>query len=140
MVTDNAIGIKTHITRVVVGLAVMIVLSLGFLAILGMLILKGTIPLQGANVAMLPIHLIASYIGCLIALSISKNSSLVAVICVIGASIFLHIALSILIFDKGLGGFIWVMLPETAGGFMALITKGKGANSRNKPKFRKSHL
>lgn len=123
-----------------VGIAVSFVIIVSVLLIIALLVLKGNVSLEAAKIIILPIVMVVSYIGCLLAGSLTNDNKLLGCITTFSVMVIVRLLLTLFTYEENLGNAVAYSIPELMGVALALLTVAKRGGKVRTKKIKKRYL
>lgn len=123
-----------------VGVVVYFSVVLVMMLVASLLVVNGTITNGAAEIALLPIMMVASYLSCLAAGMLSERNKLFGCVAVFGASLFVRLLLTLFTYEENLGSSIAYCVPELMGAVLALLTVARKGRKVKMKKMKKRYL
>lgn len=123
-----------------IGAAVYFAVILVMILVVSLLVVNGRISADGAEIAILLIATIASYLGCLMAGMLTEGNKLYCCAAVFATSLAVRLMLTLFTYEGNLGTSIVYSTPELIGFALALLTVAKRGGKVRTKKIKKRYL
>lgn len=131
---------RTWLFGTLIGVPVYFAFMMIIMLVGSVLVLNGSITVGTASIALLLFMMVASYLGCLLAGTVSDNNKFYGCAAVLAISFLFRMILTLFTYDGHISGTLINTIPEIVGCALALLTILKKGSKIKRKKIKKRYL